>query len=199
MKRSIDITFSLIILLVFSPLLIIISVIIFLFHGRSVIFKQARLGMEHQIFNIYKFSTMTNETDANGGLLPDSERTTKLGDFLRKTSLDEIPGFWNVLKGDMSIVGPRPLPVQYLERYSKEQDKRHLVKPGVTGWAQVNGRNAISWEEKFKFDVWYVDNQSIYLDIKILLLTINYVLSRKGIVPYNKTSMEEFMGTKTNE
>ena len=199
MKRLLDIIIALIIMLIFSPLLIIISAIIFFFQGKSIIFKHPRLGMNHKQFKIYKFCTMTDSRNLNGDLLPDNNRTTKIGVFLRKTSLDEIPGFLNVLKGDMSIVGPRPLPIQYINRYSKEQDKRHLVKPGVTGWAQINGRNAISWEEKFKYDVWYVDNYSILLDIKILFLTVNYVLSRKDIVPYNKDSMEEFMGTKADE
>ena len=199
MKRLLDIIIALIIMLIFSPLLIIISAIIFFFQGKSIIFKHPRLGRNHKQFKIYKFCTMTDSRNLNGDLLPDKDRTTKIGEFLRRTSLDEIPGFLNVLIGDMSIVGPRPLPIQYINRYSKEQDKRHLVKPGVTGWAQINGRNAISWEEKFKYDVWYVDNYSILLDIKILFLTVNYVLSRKDIVPYNKDSMEEFMGTKADE
>ena len=142
---------------------------------------------------------MNNKRDKNGKLLPDIERTTQIGNFLRRTSLDELPGLWNVLMGQMSLVGPRPLPSHYKERYSKEQDRRHLVKPGVTGWAQINGRNAISWEKKFEFDTWYVDNKSFYIDMKILILTMNYVLLRKGIVPDNNTAMEEFKGTKPNE
>ena len=139
---------------------------------------------------------MSNAKDKIGNLLPDKERTTNLGNLLRRTSLDEIPGLVNVIKGEMSLVGPRPLPPQYLSRYSKEQDRRHSVKPGVTGWAQINGRNAISWEEKFRYDIWYIENQSIFLDLKILFLTIGYVLSKKDIIPTNKDFMEEFMGNK---
>ena len=142
---------------------------------------------------------MSNHRNAFGELLPDADRVTGIGQFLRRTSIDEIPGFLNVLTGHMSIVGPRPLPPQYLDRYSMDQARRHDVKPGVTGWAQVNGRNTISWEEKFVLDVWYVDNQSLFLDIKILLLTVKYVLLRKDTVPYNKDAMEEFMGTNFDE
>jgi lipopolysaccharide/colanic/teichoic acid biosynthesis glycosyltransferase len=142
---------------------------------------------------------MTDDKAEDGHWLPDKERTTRIGEFLRSTSLDEFPGFWNVLRGDMSLVGPRPLPPQYLDRYSKEQARRHDVKPGVTGLAQVNGRNAISWEQKFSLDVWYVDNQSFYLDIKILLKTVSYVLGRRDIVPENKGAMDEFMGSDTGD
>ena len=139
---------------------------------------------------------MTDIKDSEGKLLPDGERVTPIGNLLRRTSLDEMPGFLNVIKGEMSLVGPRPLPPQYLYRYSKEQDRRHSVKPGVTGWAQINGRNAISWEEKFRHDIWYVENKSFFLDLKILFLTIVYVLSTKDIIPNDKDSMEEFMGDK---
>jgi len=142
---------------------------------------------------------MNNKLGSNGELLPDEERITSIGQFLRRTSLDEIPGFWNVLRGHMSLVGPRPLPPQYLNRYSKEQARRHDVKPGVTGWAQINGRNSISWKQKFSLDIWYVDNQSLYLDIKILLKTVSYVLSRKDIIPNNKGAMDEFMGSDTGD
>jgi lipopolysaccharide/colanic/teichoic acid biosynthesis glycosyltransferase len=142
---------------------------------------------------------MNNKRGSNGQLLPDEERITSIGQFLRRTSLDEIPGFWNVLLGHMSLVGPRPLPPQYLDRYSKEQARRHDVKPGVTGWAQVNGRNSISWEQKFSLDIWYVDNQSLYLDIKILLMTVTYVLASRHIVPDNRGAMEEFMGNETGD
>lgn len=157
------------------------------------------MGKDHRTFYIYKFCTMTNQKDKRGKLLPDEMRTTLIGNFLRSSSLDEIPGFINVLFGDMSVVGPRPLPPIYKHRYSLDQDKRHNIKPGVTGWAQVNGRNAISWEEKFELDIWYVENQSLYLDLKIILLTIYNVLKRKNIVPKNKNSMDEFMGTDFNE
>jgi len=142
---------------------------------------------------------MNNKRGSNGELLPDEERITSIGQFLRRTSLDEIPGFWNVLLGHMSLVGPRPLPPQYLNRYSKEQARRHDVKPGVTGWAQINGRNSISWEQKFSLDIWYVDNQSLYLDIKILLKTVSYVLSRRDIVPDKKGAMDEFIGSDTGD
>lgn len=194
MKRFLDIITASIILITFSPLLILIAIIIVLVQGWPVFFKHPRLGKDHYKFSIIKFCTMNNQKDEDGELLPDKERTTRIGEFLRRTSLDELPGFWNVLKGEMTLVGPRPLPPQYLDRYSKQQDRRHQVKPGVTGWAQINGRNAISWEEKFELDVWYVQNHSLYLDIKILALTVIYVLSRKDIVPKDKDSMEEFMG-----
>ena len=166
------------------------------FQGKPIFYKHPRLGLEHLEFNILKFRTMKDLKDSEGKLLPDIERVTPIGNLLRRTSIDEIPGFLNVIKGEMSLVGPRPLPPQYLSRYSKEQDRRHSVKPGVTGWAQINGRNAISWEEKFRYDIWYIENQSIFLDLKILFLTIGYVLSTKDIIPTNKDSMEEFMGNK---
>ncbi len=196
LKRMFDILFSLIFIVVFLPLLIILSFVIIIFQGRPIIFKQERLGKDHKKFKIVKFCSMTSECNERGELLPDIKRTTKLGNFLRSSSIDELPGFFNVLKGDMSVVGPRPLPPQYKDRYSKEQDLRHIVKPGITGWAQVNGRNAISWEEKFLFDLWYVENQSMILDLKIIFLTISQVVLRRGIVPDGKDSMEEFLGSK---
>ena len=196
MKRLFDFTISVILIFLLIPILILLMILIFFFQGKSIFFFQERLGKNHQPFKIIKFCTMTNEVDSDGKLLPDIERTTKIGNFLRRSSLDELPGFFNVLKGEMSIVGPRPLPSQYLNRYSKEQDRRHKVKPGITGWAQVNGRNAISWEEKFKLDVWYVDNNSFLLDFKILFLTIIKVIQKKDILPNNKNAMEEFMGTE---
>ena len=195
-KRMFDILFSLVFIVVFSPLLIVISFFIVIFQGTPIFFKQDRLGKDHKKFKIIKFCSMTNELNEKGELLSDIKRTTKLGDFLRSSSVDELPGFFNVLRGDMSVVGPRPLPPQYKDRYSKEQDLRHIVKPGITGWAQVNGRNAISWEEKFLFDLWYVKNQSMILDLKIIFLTISQVALRKGIVPDGKDSMEEFLGSK---
>jgi len=195
-KRIFDILFSLLIIIISLPLLIVVSFSIIIFQGGPIIFKQERLGKDHKKFKIVKFCSMTNERNEKGDLLPDIRRTTKLGNFLRSSSIDELPGFFNVLKGEMSVVGPRPLPPQYKDRYSKEQDLRHMVKPGITGWAQVNGRNAISWEEKFSFDLWYVENQSIILDLKIIFLTINRVILRKGIAPDGKDSMEEFLGSK---
>jgi len=195
-KRMFDILFSLVFIVVFSPLLIVISFFIVIFQGTPIFFKQDRLGKDHKKFKIIKFCSMTNERNEKGELLSDIKRTTRLGSFLRSSSIDEFPGFFNVLKGDMSVVGPRPLPPQYKDRYSKKQDLRHMVKPGVTGWAQVNGRNVISWEEKFAFDLWYVENQSLIVDLRIIFLTISQVVLRKGIVPDGKDSMEEFLGSK---
>jgi len=159
-----------------------------------ILFRQPRTGLNGKIFNIYKFRTMTNECDKDGILLPDELRLTKFGKFLRSTSLDELPSLWNVLKSDMSLVGPRPLLLEYLPLYSTQQARRHEVKPGITGWAQVNGRNAITWGEKFDLDVWYVDNQSIWLDIKILWLTVKKVIMRDGINQVGQSTMENFKG-----
>ena len=159
-----------------------------------ILFRQPRTGLNGKIFNIYKFRTMTNECDKDGILLPDALRLNKFGKFLRSTSLDELPSLWNVLKSDMSLVGPRPLLLEYLTLYSTQQARRHEVKPGITGWAQVNGRNAITWGEKFDLDVWYVDNQSIWLDIKILWLTVKKVIMRDGINQVGQSTMENFKG-----
>ena len=159
-----------------------------------ILFRQPRTGLNGKIFNIYKFRTMTNECDKEGILLSDEARLTKFGKFLRSTSLDELPSLWNVLKSDMSLVGPRPLLLEYLPLYSTQQARRHEVKPGITGWAQVNGRNAITWGEKFDLDVWYVDNQSIWLDIKILWLTVKKVIMRDGINQVGQSTMESFKG-----
>ena len=159
-----------------------------------ILFRQSRTGLNGKIFNIYKFRTMTNECDKDGILLPDVLRLNKFGKFLRSTSLDELPSLWNVLKSDMSLVGPRPLLLEYLTLYSTQQARRHEVKPGITGWAQVNGRNAITWGEKFDLDVWYVDNQSIWLDIKILWLTVKKVIMRDGINQVGQSTMENFKG-----
>ena len=159
-----------------------------------ILFRQSRTGLNGKIFNIYKFRTMTNECDKDGILLPDALRLNKFGKFLRSTSLDELPSLWNVLKSDMSLVGPRPLLLEYLSLYSAQQARRHEVKPGITGWAQVNGRNAITWGEKFDLDVWYVDNQSIWLDIKILWLTVKKVIMRDGINQVGQSTMENFKG-----
>ena len=194
MKRPFDLILSSTLIVLLIPLLLVLAILIIVFQGKPIIFKQNRLGKNHRPLKIIKFCTMTNEVNAEGKLLPDIDRTTKIGSFLRNSSLDELPGLWNVLKGEMSIVGPRPLPPQYKERYTKEQDRRHEVKPGITGWAQINGRNSISWEEKFILDVWYVDNRSFLLDLKILFKTINRVVLKKDIVPVNKGSMEEFLG-----
>tara|TARA_B110000902_G_C14241035_1_gene562458 strand:+ start:38 stop:637 length:600 start_codon:yes stop_codon:yes gene_type:complete len=198
MKLFFDLIISVILAVLLSPIMILLVLLMLMFQGKSILFSQNRLGKNHKPFKIIKFRTMTNEVDSEGVLLPDIKRTTKIGNFLRKSSLDELPGLLNVLKGEISLVGPRPLPTQYLSRYSQEQDRRHEVKPGITGWAQVNGRNAISWEKKFRLDVWYVDNKSFLLDLKILFLTIHKVILKKDIVPVNKDAMEEFLGTKKN-
>ena len=192
MKRIFDLT----IVLLLSPLIIpafsVIALLVRLKLDSPVIFKQSRPGLNSTVFNMYKFRSMTNERNKAGNLLIDEVRLTKFGKFLRSTSLDELPGLWNVLKGDMSLVGPRPLLVEYLPLYSEEQNRRHDVKPGITGWAQVNGRNAISWDEKFDLDVWYVDNQSFWLDIKILWLTVQKVISRDGVSPEGVDIMPRF-------
>ena len=184
-------------LILLSPILCIISLFLLFSIGQPVLFKQLRPGLNGIPINFYKFRTMTNKKNKDGHLLPDGERLTALGKFLRKTSLDEIPSLINVLKGDMSLVGPRPLLMDYLPLYSVVQMRRHEVKPGITGWAQINGRNTISWEEKFKLDVWYVDNQSLFLDIKIILLTIWKVIIREGINQKGKATMEKFNGNKS--
>ena len=193
-KRSFDLIFSFFNLILSFPLIIIISISIKIFQGGPIFFNQTRIGKNNKEFKLFKFCTMTNEKNSKGLLLSDKERTSKIGSFLRRSSLDEIPSFLNVIFGEMSIIGPRPLLVRYLERYSDEQIRRHNVKPGITGWAQINGRNAISWKKKFELDVWYVDNQSFLLDIKIFFLTIIKVILRKNITPENHDSMEEFFG-----
>lgn len=193
-KRLFDLVTTFIFLICFFWLYILLAILVKLKLGSPVIFKQERPGLNEKIFTMYKFRTMTDEKDINGNLLPDKERLTKFGKFLRSTSLDEIPEFFNVLKGDMSLIGPRPLLVKYLDRYSKEQLRRHDVRPGISGWAQVNGRNAISWEDKFKYDIEYVDNLSFLLDLKIIMLTIKKVLIRDGISQVGNATMEEFKG-----
>jgi lipopolysaccharide/colanic/teichoic acid biosynthesis glycosyltransferase len=167
--------------------------------GRPILFRQKRPGLNEEIFGIYKFRTMTNDTDEDGNLLPDEQRLLGLGKTIRSLSLDELPQIFNVLKGDMSFVGPRPLLVQYLPLYNDRQKKRHDVKPGITGWAQVNGRNAISWEQKFEYDVWYVENQSFWLDIKILWLTFLKVVKRSDISQDGQATMEFFEGNKNDK
>ncbi|NNE13476.1 MAG: sugar transferase [Saprospiraceae bacterium] len=170
-KPFFDYLTSFILLLIFSPIIIILTLLLYIANNGKAFFLQARGGKGQSVFNIIKFKTMTDKEDANGQLLPDIERLTKLGSFVRKTSLDELPQLFNVLKGDMSLVGPRPLMAQYLELYSDSQKQRHNVKPGITGWAQINGRNNLSWSQKFELDVWYVDNVNFFLDLKILFLT----------------------------
>jgi|SRR5699024_1803609 len=198
-KRIFDIVVSFVLLVIGLIPIIIISTLILIFMGRPVLFKQKRPGLYGKPFYIYKFRTMTNHVDQNGELLPNHQRITKLGNVLRKLSLDELPQLFNVLKGDLSLVGPRPLLMEYLPLYTKEQARRHDVKPGITGWAQVNGRNAISWEERFKLDVWYVDNQSFWLDMKILCLTLIKVVKSDGVNQTKNVTMEKFKGTGTNE
>jgi lipopolysaccharide/colanic/teichoic acid biosynthesis glycosyltransferase len=193
----IDFVLTLIIIAFFLPLFIIIWFLIYFKLGSPVIFSQKRPGKNEKIFNIYKFRTMTDEKDYRGNLLPDNERLTSLGRILRKTSLDEIPQLFNILKGDMSLVGPRPLLIEYLPLYNDFQKQRHKVKPGVTGWAQVNGRNAISWQQKFDCDVWYVYNYSFGVDIKILFLTLKKVLVSEGINQTSTLTMEGFKGTES--
>ncbi len=192
MKRVFDLGATLIAIIFLSPLLAVLALMGRVILGKPVFFRQQRPGLHGQPFIIYKFRTMTEARNANGDLLPDGERLTRFGKFLRSTSLDELPELFNVLKGDMSLVGPRPLLMQYLDRYTPEQARRHEVKPGLTGWSQVNGRNAISWEEKFKLDVWYVDNRSIWLDIKIILITVWMIIRREGINQPGQPTMGEF-------
>ncbi|MFV8570550.1 sugar transferase [Marinobacter sp. SBS5] len=198
-KRVFDVVVSGGALLVLFPLLMILAVVVASKLGRPVLFSQLRPGLGGKPFRMVKFRTMTDQRDANGELLPDSERMTGFGRFLRSTSLDELPELWNVLKGDMSLVGPRPLLMSYLSLYSEEQYRRHDVRPGVTGWAQINGRNAISWEEKFKLDVWYVDNRSFWLDLKILFLTVKKVLVRDGISGEGEVTMAPFTGSEKKD
>jgi sugar transferase EpsL len=195
-KRWFDLVLTVPGFVVISPALFIIALLVRLQLGRPVLFRQVRPGLHGKPFTIYKFRTMTDARDKNGDLLPDAQRLTKLGRFLRSTSLDELPELWNVIKGDMSLVGPRPLLMQYLDRYTHEQARRHEVKPGVTGWAQVNGRNAILWEEKFALDVWYVDHCSVFLDIRIILMTLLKVFQREGIAAAGEATMPEFFGSR---
>jgi len=196
-KRTLDLALSTLALVLLSPILAVIALFVRIKLGSPVLFRQQRPGLHGKPFTLLKFRTMTDARDADGNLLPDEQRLTSFGQFLRRTSLDELPELFNVLKGDMSLVGPRPLLMQYLERYTPEQMRRHEVKPGITGWAQVNGRNALSWEEKFALDVWYVDHLSLRLDLKIILLTVWKVLRREGISQDGFATMPEFMGTES--
>lgn len=196
LKRIFDVLAALGGLLLLAPVLLIVTLLIRVNLGSPVLFRQTRPGLHGKSFEMIKFRSMRDAYDADGNPLPDSERMTPFGNFLRSTSLDELPELWNVLKGDMSVVGPRPLLMEYLPLYSPEQYRRHEVRPGVTGWAQVNGRNALSWEEKFKLDVWYVDNRSFWFDFKILLLTVKKVLVRDGISAEGEATMERFRGNQ---
>lgn len=195
-KRLFDVFASFFSLLILSPFIAVVAWKIRRKLGSPVLFRQIRPGKDGRYFEMIKFRTMLDAEDANGEPLPDNHRMTPFGSFLRSTSVDELPELWNVLKGDMSLVGPRPLLMEYLPLYSKEQYRRHEVRPGVTGWAQVNGRNAISWEDKFKLDVWYVDNQSFWLDLKILFLTVKRVLVRDGISGEGEATMSKFTGSE---
>lgn len=195
MKRVMDVFGAFASLAVLSPVLVLIAFVIWRQMGAPVLFRQTRPGLNGRPFQMIKFRTMLNATDLQGNPLPDAQRLTPLGRFLRSSSLDELPGLWNVVKGDMSLVGPRPLLMDYLPLYSDEQARRHDVRPGITGWAQVNGRNAISWEEKFALDVWYVDNHNILLDLKIIWLTIRKVLVREGISAEGEATMTKFTGS----
>ncbi|WP_242271448.1 sugar transferase [Bacillus cereus group sp. BfR-BA-01310] len=198
MKRLFDLFVSLSLLVFLFPLIIIVAVLVRIKLGSPIIFKQQRPGLHGVPFFLYKFRTMTDEKDSEGNMLPDDVRFTRFGGFLRKYSLDELPQLFNVIKGDLSLVGPRPLLMEYLELYTEEQAKRHNVRPGITGWAQVNGRNAISWEEKFDFDVWYAKKRTFWLDMKILLLTAKKVFKSEGINQVGHVTVEKFNGTKNS-
>lgn len=198
-KRFFDIFSSLIAIIILSPVLIITAILVRTKLGSPVLFKQERPGKDEKIFTLMKFRTMTDEKDENGELLPDEVRLTKFGQFLRSTSIDELPELFNILKGDMSVIGPRPLLVRYLPRYNEHQHRRHEVRPGLSGWAQVNGRNTVSWEDKFNMDVEYVDNYSLVMDIRILFMTVLNVLKHEGISSETSATMEEFMGNEVEE
>lgn len=193
-KTIFDFLIALIALILLSPILLLVATLIRIKLGENVIFSQDRPGLHSKTFKMYKFRSMLNSTDATGKPLPDKQRLTSFGAKLRATSLDELPALWNVLKGDISLVGPRPLLVEYLPLYNQEQARRHNVKPGITGWAQINGRNAISWEDKFKFDIWYIDNQTFMLDLKIIFLTIKKIFIKEGISHAGSATMSKFTG-----
>lgn len=198
-KRILDIISSLLAIIILSPLLAVTAVLVKTKLGSPVLFKQERPGKDEKIFTLMKFRTMTDERDENGELLPDEVRLTKFGKFLRSTSIDELPELFNILKGDMSVIGPRPLLVEYIPRYNEHQHRRHEVRPGLSGWAQVNGRNTVSWEDKFDMDVHYVDNYSFAMDVKILFMTVLNVLKKEGISSETSATMEVFMGTPGRE
>ena len=194
-KRLFDLVFSLVLAILLLPLLAPLAVLVYLNLGSPVLFRQQRPGLLGKPFTFYKFRTMNNRTDENGRLLPDEDRLTGFGSFLRGTSLDELPQLFNVIRGDMSLVGPRPLLMEYLDLYTDEQARRHEARPGVTGWAQVNGRNAITWEEKFRLDIWYVDNRSFLLDLRIILLTVVRIIRKEGINQAGMATAEKFRGS----
>ncbi len=196
LKRILDILISLSALLLLSPFMAATAILVAIMLGRPVLFRQVRPGLHGKPFTLVKFRSMRSATDSAGNALPDAERLTVFGKRLRATSLDELPGLWNVLKGDMSLVGPRPLITAYLDRYTPEQARRHEVRPGITGWAQVNGRNAVSWDERFAMDIWYVDNHNLWLDTKILWLTALAVIKRDGVSAEGHATMPEFMGSR---
>lgn len=199
MKRSFDFICSFLLLLFLSPIILIVLFLVRIKLGSPILFKQQRPGLHGKPFYVYKFRSMTDEKDSNGELLPDYSRLTPFGKFLRKLSLDELPQLYNVLKGELSLVGPRPLLMEYLPLYSSDQARRHEVRPGITGWAQVNGRNAITWEDKFKLDVWYVDHQSFVLDLRILWMTVSKVVKSEGISANNHVTISKFTGSKDRE
>lgn len=199
LKRLFDFVSALVTLIATSPFFLVLALLVRLRLGSPVLFSQLRPGLRRRPFVMYKFRTMTEAKDSDGVLLPDEERLNSFGRFLRSTSLDELPELLNVVKGDMSLVGPRPLLMEYLTRYSPEQARRHEVRPGLTGWAQVNGRNAISWEEKFAYDVWYVDNQTFLLDLKILFLTVVQIIRRDGISQDGHATMPVFYGSEQQD
>lgn len=197
-KRLFDISLAIIILILASPILIITALSSIYFLGRPIFFRQTRPGLHGQPFQMTKLRTMRNDCDEHGNLLSDADRLTSYGKFLRASSLDELPGLWNVIKGDMSLVGPRPLLMQYLPLYNERQMRRHEMRPGITGWAQVKGRNSLSWNEKFEYDIWYIDNHSFWLDVKILFLTAWVVLARKNIASEGNATMPAFLGNRDN-
>lgn len=199
MKRLFDFICASVLIILTAIPMAVVAVAIHLNMGKPILFRQERPGLHEKSFYIYKFRTMTDARDEHGELLPNKDRLTSLGLFLRKTSLDELPQLWNIIRGELSLVGPRPLRVEYLPLYTKEQARRHDVLPGITGWAQINGRNNITWEKRLELDVWYVDNQSFLLDLKILFLTLTAVLRQKGISPEDQEFMETFKGSKEDE
>jgi sugar transferase EpsL len=198
-KRIFDMAIAGLALIALAPLMVLVALTVRVFLGSPVLFRQSRPGLGENIFECFKFRTMTDKRDDRGTLLPDSQRISHCGSFLRRTSLDELPQLWNVVRGDMSLVGPRPLMVRYLPRYSLEQRRRHLVRPGITGWAQVNGRNAIDWDRKLALDTWYVDHYSASVDLKIIAMTIWIVVTAAGVSRPGQVSMEEFLGKTASQ